>query len=117
MIVAELRLKVALTTQTRATPWIAIGLPDKDWFRRFRIRHPKIATRKSQGLDISRARALCPIIVETLYTNLEELYNAYYYPLNHIWNCDESGVQGGRSGDATVLAKRGSKSMHSVEPD
>ena len=88
----ELRLKVALATQTRAIPWSATGLSSKGWFRRLRIRHPEIATRKSQGLDISRARALCPIIVETLYANLEELYNAFYYPPSHIWNCDESGV-------------------------
>jgi hypothetical protein len=30
-------------------------------------------------------------------------------PPSHIWNCDESGVQAGRSGGATVLAKVGSK--------
>ena len=114
---AELRLKVALATQTRATPWSATGLPDKGWLRRFRVRHPEIATRKSQGLDVNRARALCPIIPNSLYANLEELYNAHNYPPSHIWNCDESGIQVGRSGGATVLAKRGSKSVHSVEPD
>ena len=117
LTVAELRLKVALATQTRFTPWSAIGLPGKSWLRRFRIRHPKIATRKSQGLDVSRARALCPIIAESLYANLEQLYNAHNYPPSHIWNCDESGVQVERSRGATILAKRGSKSVHSVEPD
>ena len=81
------------------------------------VRHPKIATRKSQGLDISRARALCPIIAETSYANLEELYNAYHYPPSHIWNCDKSEVQVGRSGGATVLAKCGNKSVHSVKPN
>ena len=117
LTVAELRFKVSLATQTRASPWSATGLPGKGWLRRFKVRHPKIATRKSQGLDISRARALCPIIAETLYTNLEEFYNAYHYPPSHIWNCDKSGVQAGRSGGATVLAKRGSKSVHSIGPN
>ena len=41
----------------------------------------------------------------------------FHYPLSHIWNCDESGVQAGRNGGATVLAKRGSKLVYSIEPD
>ena len=73
LIPAELCLKVALAIQTRETPWSATGLPGKGWLRHFRLRHPKIATRKSQGLEINRARSLCPLIAETLYTNLEEL--------------------------------------------
>ena len=113
----ELRLKVALATQTRKTPWSATGVPGKGWLRRFKRRHPELATRRSQGLEVARARALCPSIAETLYTNLEYLYSAYEYPPSHIWNCDESGVQAGRSGGATVLAKKGSRSVHSIEPD
>ena len=31
----ELRLKVALATQSRETPWSAIGVPGKGWLRRF----------------------------------------------------------------------------------
>ena len=95
---AELRLKVALATQTRATPCSRTGLPSKDWLRRFRIRHPEIATRKSQGLEFSRTRALCLIVAKTLYTNLEELYNAFHYLPSHIWNCVKNEVQVGRSG-------------------
>ena len=113
----KLRLKVALAIQTMATSWSATGLPGKGWLRRFMVRHSQIATRKSQGLDINRTRALCPTIAETLYSNLEELYNAFHYPPSHIWNCNKSRVYAGRSGGATVLAKCGSKSVHSVEPD
>ena len=113
----ELRLKVALATQCRKTPWSATGVPGKGWLRRFKRRHSELATRRSQGLEVARARALCPATAETLYTNLEYLYTSYNYPPNHIWNCDESGVQAGRSGGATVLAKRGSRSVHSIEPD
>ena len=51
------------------------------------------------------ARALCLATTETLYANLESLYNTYNYPPSHVWNCDESGVQAGRSGGAIVLAK------------
>ena len=112
----KLRLKVALATQTRFTLWSATGLPCKGWLKKFKSRHPEITIRRAQGLDVSRARALCPLIAESLYANLEQLYNAHNYPPSHIWNCTESGVQAGRSGGATVLAKRGSKSVHSVEP-
>ena len=31
----ELRLKVALATQSRETPWSATGVPEKGWLRRF----------------------------------------------------------------------------------
>ena len=116
LTLAELRLKVALATQTRQTPWSAIGVPGKGWLRRFRLRHPEIATRKSQGLEIARARGLCPNSAEMLYSNLEQLYNSYNYPPSHIWNYDKSGVQAGRSGGATLLAKKSSRSVHSIEP-
>ena len=114
---AELRLKVATATQTRSTPWSASRIPSKGWLRRFRSRHPEISTRHSQGLEVARALALCPITAKTLYANLEKLYTAHNYPPSHIWNCDELGVQAGRSGGATVLARRGSRSVHSIEPN
>ena len=117
LIPLELRLKVATATQTRETPWSASGLPGTCWLCRFLSRHPEIASRRSQGLEVARARSLCPATAETLYGNLETLYKTHNYPPNHIWNCDESGVQASRSGGATVLARRGSRSVHSIEPD
>ena len=114
---AELRLKVAIATQTRSIPWSARGVPGKGWLRRFRSRHPEISSRRSHGLEVARACALCPTTVESLYANLERLYTTYTYPPTHIWNCDESGVQAGRARGATVLARRGSRSVHSIEPD
>ena len=116
LTIAELRLKVATATQTRSTPWSAC-IPHKGWLRRFCSRHPEISSRRSQGLEIARAHALCLVIVETLYANLERLYTAHSYPPSHIWNCDKSGVQAGRARRATVLARRGSRSVHSIEPD
>ena len=117
LIPVELRLKVALATQTRETPWSAAGVSGKGWLRRFRLRYPEISTRKSQGLEVARARAVCPTVAETLYTNLEELYTTFQYPPSHIWNCDKSGVQAGRNGGVTMLAKPGSRAVHSIEPD
>ena len=113
----ELRLKVATATQTRETPWSASGLPGTGWLRRFYSRHPEIVSRRSQGLEVARARSLCPATAETLYGNLETLYGTHNYLPDHIWNYDESRVQASRSGGATVLARRGSRSVHSIEPD
>jgi hypothetical protein len=110
----QLRLKVALAIQTRETSWSAVGVPGKSWLRSFKQRHPEVSSKKSQGLEMGRAPGLCPSSAASLYCNLEELYSAFIYPPNHIWNYDESGVQAGRSGGATVLAKTGSKSVHSI---
>ena len=70
-----------------------------------------------QGLEVSRARALCATIAESLYTNLEEFYMTFHYPTSHIWNCDKNGMQTRRSGEATVLTKMSSKFVNSIEPD
>lgn len=113
----QLRLKVAQATQARETPWSDIGLPGKNWLKSFKRRHPEIASRKGQPLEVARARGLCASTVATLYGNLEELYTTFKYPPSHIWNCDESGVQAGRSGGATVLARVGSRAVHTIEPD
>ena len=113
----QLRLKVAQATQTREIPWSDVGVPGKSWLRSFKLRHPEIAARKSQPLEVARARGLCQTTVATLYENMENLYNTFKCPPSHIWNCDESGVQVGRSGGATVLARVGSKSVHTIELD
>ena len=66
------------------------------------------------------ARVQCglyPISVKTLYSNLEFLYSSYKYPPSHIWNCDNSGVQGSRSGGATILARKGSRYVHFIKPN
>ena len=113
----ELRLKVATAIQTREMPWSATGLLGIGWLRRFRSRHPEIASRRSQDLEVACVCSLCPTTTETLYGNLETLYRTHNYLPDHIWNCDESGVQASRSGGATVLARRGSRSVHSIELD
>ena len=69
------------------------------------------------GIGGSSRSFSLPATVEILCGNLENLYMTYNYPPCHIWNCDKSRVHAGRSGDATVLAKRGSMSMHSIELD
>ena len=112
----QLYLKVALLTQERPTPFTN-GIPGPTWVQWFKKRHPALALRQSQGLDVVRAKGLCPENLETFYKNLEDLYAKYQYPPEHIWNCDESGAQTGRNRGGRVWAKRGSRSVHIVVPN
>ena len=66
---------------------------------------------------MGRARGLCPTNVATLYSNLQELYNTFNYPLSNILNCDESEVHAWISGGATIIAKLDSKYVHTIESD
>ena len=84
LIQAKLHLKVALVTQSRKTPWNATRILEKGWLRSFTLRYHEIAIRRSQILEVVRARGLCPTTIETLYSNLEYLYSSYNYLLSHI---------------------------------
>ena len=112
----QLRLKVALLTQERPTPFTN-GVQGPAWVWWFKKRHPALSLQQSQGLDVARAKGLCPENVETFYKNLEDLYAKYQYPPEHIWNCNESGAQAGRNGGGWVWAKRGFRSVHTVVPN
>ena len=79
----QLRLKVALLTQERPMPFTN-GVPGPAWVRWFKKRHPALSLWQSQGLDVARAKGLCPENVETFYKNLEDLYAKYQYPPEHI---------------------------------
>jgi hypothetical protein len=51
----QLRLKVATITQEKVTPFCE-GIPGNSWIRWFKVRHPKLTLRTSQGLEFGRAR-------------------------------------------------------------
>ena len=114
--IEQLHLKVALLTQKRPTPFTN-GIPRPAWLRWFKKRHHALALRQSQGLDVARAKGLCPENIQTFYKNLEELYKKYQYPPEHIWNCDENGAQAGQNGGGRVWAKRESRSVHTIVPN
>jgi hypothetical protein len=117
LTIGQLRLKVAQMVETRENPF-RNGIPGAGWLRWFRRRHPNLALRSTQGLEVNRARNLCPENVSSFYHNLQTLYGQHKYNSNHIWNCDESGAQAGRNGGGTlVFARRGSKAVHSIIPD
>jgi hypothetical protein len=117
LTVGDLRLKVAEIIETRVNPFTN-NIPRAGWLRWFRCRHPELVLRSSQGLEVNRARGLCPENVQNFYHNLLTLYDLHKYGPRQIWNCDESGVQAGRNGGRTlVFAKRGSRIVHSIIPN
>ena len=71
----QLRLKMAQATQTREIPWSATGVLGKSWLRSFKQRHPKLVNRKSQPLELAKARGLRPSTTASFYCNLKELYD------------------------------------------
>ena len=72
-------MKVALLTQERPTPFTN-GIFGPAWVHWFKKRHPNLALHKSQGLDVARAKGLCPTNVSTFYANLQERYEKHDYP-------------------------------------
>jgi hypothetical protein len=86
---------VAKLTQTRATPF-KNGILGTSWWHWFKRRHPKISIRLVEGLNISKAEGQTVVTCNSLYENLQSLYNKHNYPLDHIWNCDEIGIQVGK---------------------
>ena len=108
----ELRIKVAEATQLSQTLFTD-GIPGLGWLRWFRNWHPEVLLRLLQGLDVGRAKGLCPSNVATFYENLETML-AQGYEASHIWNCNEFSVQEGRNGGGRVLAKTGVWSVHSI---
>jgi hypothetical protein len=112
----QLRLKVATITQERVTLFRE-GIPGDSWIRWFKVRHPELTLRTSQGLEFGRARGLCPENVASFYRNLEQLYKTHNYLPNNIWNYDESGARVGRNGGGLVWAFRSSRIVHSLMPN
>jgi hypothetical protein len=112
----DLRLKVCEITQTRPTLF-KDGIPGPGWLRWWKRRHPELTLRVPQGLETARTRALSRENVDSFYDNLEILYSLNSYPPDRIWNCDETGAQAGRDGGGMVIAKRGSRAVHTIIPD
>ena len=111
--ITELKTKVAELTQTRWTPFTN-GIPGKSWIKWFRNRHLDLVLRVPEGLDLNRARALCPQNVQRFYKNIKDLYKQHQYEPWQIWNCDETGAQTNKNGEGVVIAKRGTRSIHTI---
>ena len=57
-------------------------------------------------LDRDKVVNLHPTVVSRFYDTLSVVYEKHAYNLDHIWNCDETGLQAGRNCGMQVIAKR-----------
>ena len=112
---SQLKLKVAEITQERVTPF-KNGIPGESWLKRFKNRHPQFITRVAQGLEMGRAKGLCPTNVATFYQYLETMYTTKGYAPDHIWNVDESRAQSGKE-RGKVLARKGQRHVQTIIPN
>ena len=112
----DLKLKVAEICQSREISF-KDGIPRRSWLKWFKKRHPHLVMRIPQGLDMKRAKNLCPSQVQAFYENLQTLYNQEEYPPSHIWNVDENGANASRNGFGKVFAPRGTRSVHLFTPN
>lgn len=111
----QLKSTVAQIFQGRPNPF-KDGFPGKSWWRGFKQRHLELVLRITEGLDRDRALHLCPTVVSMFYQTLSNAYEKPSYRPDHIWNCDETGVQAGRNNDMRVISKRGSKNVPKILP-
>jgi hypothetical protein len=70
----------------------------------------------AEGLNISKPQGLTPIACNSLYENLQSLYNKHNYLPDHKWNCDEIGIQAGKQYGARFFAKRRSQRVYNIIP-
>ena len=71
------------------------GKPGKDWFEKFKRRHPDLSIRKPEKLTTTRARMVNPVVLHRYFTGLNELLTETDISNKQsvIWNCDETGKQ------------------------
>ena len=67
--ITQLKAKVGELTQTKWTPFTN-DIPRKSWIKWFKNKHFDLILHVFEGLDLNRARALCPQNVERFYNNL-----------------------------------------------
>ena len=67
--ITHLRLKVVEIIQFCPTLF-KMGVPGQGWVKWFRRRHPELSLRRGQGLEVARARNLCPASIASFYRNL-----------------------------------------------
>ena len=69
------------------------GTPGEEWWRGFIKRHPQLALRKPQSLQLSRAKAACPETIDHWFFKILEPLLHKTGLINHpdqIYNADET---------------------------
>lgn len=69
-----------------------LTIASEHWWTGFKKRHPNYSLRTPQQLDIARARATQPEIINHFYALLKHELDAYGFMPHQIWAADETGV-------------------------
>ena len=93
------------------------GILGNSWVLWFKNCHPNLIICQSQSLKFSRAKGLNAEKAASFYKHLQKLYEKYSYPPTHVWNCDKSGAQAGRTGQGRVWAQKGVHLVHKLAPN
>jgi hypothetical protein len=78
----------------------------KNWTTKFLKRHPQLATRPGQRMDINRLVALDTGIIQTFFSKFCELRTRYNVEDQDIYNMDEKGFQMGQTGSEPVIVNK-----------
>ena len=92
------------------------GVPGQEWWRAFIKRHPNLSLRKPQSLQLARARATCPEVIDHWFFQVLEPMLDKTGLKNHperIYNADETSFcLSGRP--QKVISQKGSKAPQCV---
>ncbi|ERF69214.1 hypothetical protein EPUS_02181 [Endocarpon pusillum Z07020] len=69
----------------------------KNYVSRFISRHSELRTSRSRAMDIKRLSALDPTVIESFFSEFEQLRSQYGVEIENIWNMDETGFQMGQT--------------------
>jgi len=111
----QLKSTVAQIYQGRPNPF-KDGFLGKSWWSGFKKRHPNLVLHTTEGLDRDKALNLGLAIVSKFYNTLSSAYEQHSHAPDHIWNCDETGLQAGRNCGVRVNSKRGRRNVHNIFP-
>lgn len=94
------------------------NMPGKKWWQLFMKRHPELATRIPEPLQLARAKCCTPECIKAWYVEFDQFLQVHNIKDNPllIWNADEAGFPlCPKSGK--VLALRNSKNVYAVTGD
>ena len=78
----------------------------KNWTTRFLHRHPQLATKPGQRVDINRLVALDTGIITTFFSKFCDLRTRHNVEDQDIYNMDEKGFQMGQTGSEPVIVNK-----------
>ncbi|XP_072400813.1 uncharacterized protein [Diabrotica undecimpunctata] len=91
----------------------------KKWMKLFFFRHPDIAKRRAQKLNLARAQKLIRTVISDYFEKLRQILYEIGFAGKpaQIYNMDDKGCQLTLHHQQTVLDSKGAKRVHIVAPE